>query len=111
MMLFIEPPPSQLNQASNENGSVPKFKLLGFPIFTYPPEPSSLNACPIFPEAILIPPDKVPLFPPIRSDGPSPRHQLIKLEGGGTQLCELPPLLPPPFPSPPPPHSCGCSSQ
>src|SRR3989344_6415535 len=86
MMLFTDDPPFQLNQAANENGPVPKFKLAGFPILTLPL--SNLNAVPTFPTTKAAPPETVPLLPLVLSDAfPSALHQLTNPEGGGTQLC------------------------
>src|SRR3989344_3736243 len=115
-MLFadVPPPPFQLNQASNENGSVPKFKPLCAPILIYPLDPSKLNALPTSIGIMATPPEMVPLClllisGTIVSEAKSALHQLTNPEGGRRQLLEsLPP--PPVFPSggANPLHSCGC---
>src|SRR5438067_5123963 len=43
MFPIDDPPPSQSNHASSENGPVPKFKFAGFPTSTKPLSPSNWN--------------------------------------------------------------------
>ena len=64
------------------------FKLGLSSIVTDPLAPSNLNACPISPEGKVTPVgETVPLLALVASfPFPSPRHQLIKPEGGGTQV-------------------------
>src|SRR3990167_7280032 len=101
MLPLDDPPPSQLNQVSNEKGPVPKFNFSEFSSVTYPPFASNFRAFPTFPGARV-----TPLV--VCNNVLSSSSQLTKPEGSGAQLCaggggSLPP--------PPPPHSCGCTLQ